>query len=232
MKKDQKALLIAEIAENIDSSDAIYAVDYRGLSVPQAAQLRTSLREVDASFKIVKNTLTLRAADKSSGAGAEQIKAFVGSGPTALTFIKGDPAAAAKALDSFAKEHNVLDFKGGTLGDQALTADDIRGIAKLPSRDALNAQLAGVVASPLTTLVRGLGSMVSGMAIALGQVLAQKEAEAPATEAAPKAEEPKADSKAEETSESSEEQASDETSEEDSGSSSEQPDNENGQEAG
>lgn len=164
VKKEQKAQLIDEIAEQIDSADAIYAIDYRGLSVPQAASLRASLREADASFRIVKNTLTVRAADKSGVATAEEIKGFVSDGPTALTFIKGDPAAAAKALDSFAKEFKVLDFKGGTLGEQTLTADDIRSIAKLPSRDSLNAQLAGIVASPLTTLVRGLGSMKIGRA--------------------------------------------------------------------
>jgi large subunit ribosomal protein L10 len=185
VKKEQKAKLIDEIAEQIDSADAIYAVDYRGLSVPQAASLRDNLREANASFRIVKNTLTARAADQSGVATADDIKGFVDDGPTALTFINGDPAAAAKAIDSFSKQFKVLDFKGGTLGDQILTADDIRGIAKLPSRDRLNAQLAGIVASPLTTLVRGLGSMVSGLAIALGQLAEQKTSEEPAQASAP-----------------------------------------------
>lgn len=180
MKREQKAQVVDQIAEAIDSADAIYAIDYRGLSVPQAAALRTNLRDADATFRIVKNTLTLLAVDKSKAVkdGNEAVgglKALVEDGPTALTFINGDVALAAKTLDSFARENHVLDFKGGALGTQVLTADDLRQIAKLPTRDRLNAQLAGVVASPITGLVRGLGSMVSGLAVALGQVLTQKE---------------------------------------------------------
>jgi large subunit ribosomal protein L10 len=187
LKREQKAQAVDEIADQIDAADAIYAIDYRGISVPQAAELRARLREVDASFRIVKNTLTLRAADKAKTEGAAQLKELVEEGPTALTFIKGDPASAAKALDVFAREHETLDFKGGTLGTQPLTAEDIKRLAKLPTRDALNAQLAGVVASPLTGLIRGLGSMMSGVAIALGQVLQQKDQE-PQPEAAEPAE--------------------------------------------
>jgi large subunit ribosomal protein L10 len=187
MKKDEKAQVIEEIAAQIDSADAVYAVDYRGLSVTQAAVLRSSLREAGASFRIVKNTLTLRAADK---AGSESLKPFVEEGPTALTFVEGDPALAAKALDGFARQTQILDFKGGILGTDVLTADQVRQIARLPGRDHLNAQIAGVVASPLTGLVRGLGSMLAGLAIALGQVASQREDEAPrAEEEAPAPEE-------------------------------------------
>jgi large subunit ribosomal protein L10 len=188
MNKDEKAQVIEEIAAQIAESDAVYAVDYRGLSVTQAAQLRSSLRDAGATFRIVKNTLTLRAADK---AGAEDLKALVEEGPTALAFVAGDPALAAKALDGFSRQAQVLDFKGGVLGADVLTADQVRHIARLPSRDRLNAQIAGVVASPLTGLVRGLGSMLAGLAVALGQVAAKKEEEAPAEP--PAAEEPAAE---------------------------------------
>ena len=174
MKRDDKAAVIEEIAAQIERSDAIYAVDYRGLSVSQAAQLRSNLREAGASFRIVKNTLTVRAADK---AGAEQLKRVVADGPTALTFVSGDPALAAKALDTFSRQARVLDFKGGVLGDTALDAEQVRVIARLPGRDRLNAQIAGVVASPLTGLVRGLGSMISGLGIALNQLREQRQQE-------------------------------------------------------
>src|SRR5215210_1747651 len=97
MNRDQKAAAIAEIAHNIEESDAIFAVDYRGISVPQAAELRTKLREANARFTIVKNTLTERAADQ---AGAEGLKEYL-EGPTAMTFVRGDAAAAAKALRDF-----------------------------------------------------------------------------------------------------------------------------------
>jgi large subunit ribosomal protein L10 len=192
MKKEQKAQVIDEIAAQIAASEAIYAVDYRGLSVPQAAALRESLREAGATFRIVKNTLTLRAADQ---AGSEQVKELI-EGPTAFTFVTGDPALAAKALDVFYRREQVLDVRSGIVSGQLLDADAIKRLARLPGRDQLNAQLAGIVASPLTGLVRGLGSLVSGLAIALGQVKEKKEGEAPpaeepAAEEAGQADEPK-----------------------------------------
>jgi large subunit ribosomal protein L10 len=201
MKRDQKAQVIDELAARLSEAEAIYAVDYRGISVPQAAELRAALREQDASFRIVKNTLTLRAADK---AGLEAIKELVADGPTALTFVRGDAALAAKALDTFSRRADVLEVKGGVLEGRVLAAEDIRSLARLPARDVLTAQFAGVVASPLTGLVRGLGSMLSGLAVALGQVRDKKEAEAPAAEVAPEPEaapEPKAAVEPEEVSE-------------------------------
>lgn len=188
MKREQKAQVIDELAAQLGDAEAIYAVDYRGISVPQAAELRASLREHDASFRIVKNTLTLRAADQ---AGVEAIKELVADGPTALTFVRGDAALAAKALDAFSRRADVLVLKGGVLEGRVLQADEVRSLARLPAREVLVAQFAGVVASPLTGLVRGLGSLVSGLAVALAQVRDQKEQEAPAAEAP--AEEPAAE---------------------------------------
>jgi large subunit ribosomal protein L10 len=183
MNKEQKREVVAQIAAQLQESTAVYAVDYRGLSVTQAAALRTSLRETGTSFRVVKNTLTLRAADE---AGAESIKPLVAEGPTALAFVlDGDPALAAKALDSFARQSQVIELKGGVLEGEVLDIEQLRRLARLPGRDQLNAQLAGVVASPLTTLVRGLGSLLSGLAIALGQVREQRGAEEPPAEQAP-----------------------------------------------
>src|ERR1700738_3592760 len=99
MNREQKAAAIAEIATQIDKSNAIFAVDYRGISVSQAAELRSNLREADALFKVVKNSLTERAADQ---VGAEALKDYL-SGPTALTFVRGDIALAAKALADYAR---------------------------------------------------------------------------------------------------------------------------------
>ena len=177
MRKEQKAQAIDEIAGQLGEAEAIYAVDYRGLSVPQAAELRANLREHDAYFRVVKNTLTLLAADK---AGVAEIKELVAEGPTALTFVKGDAALAAKVLDSFSRQANILEVKGGLMAGRALTPDEIRQLARLPSRDVLIGQFAGVVASPITGLVRGLGALLSGLAVALGQIQAQKEAAGPA----------------------------------------------------
>lgn len=166
MNREEKSAAIKEIAADIEAAEAIFAVDYRGISVPQAAELRSKLREADASFRIVKNRLTKIAADE---VGEERLAELL-QGPTALTFVRGDTAQAAKAITTFNKEHEVLTYKGGFMDATSLDEAAFKSIAKLPGRDALNGQLAGIVASPLTGLVRGLGSMIQGLAIQLGQI--------------------------------------------------------------
>src|SRR5918911_3967782 len=99
MNRDQKAAAVAEIAQSIQESEAVFAVDYRGISVPQAAELRAKLRDADTRFQIVKNTLTERAADQ---AGADSLKELL-EGPTAFTFVSGDAALAAKAISDLAR---------------------------------------------------------------------------------------------------------------------------------
>ncbi|HEV2814722.1 MAG TPA: 50S ribosomal protein L10 [Solirubrobacteraceae bacterium] len=182
MNREQKAAAIAEIAENIRESDAVFAVDYRGISVPQAAELRTRLRGADARFAIVKNTLTERAADE---AGAESLKELL-EGPTALTYVRGDAAAAAKALRDYGRETELLPFKGGYMDGNPLTAEDIGAIARLPSRDVLYAQLVGIVAHPIAGLARTMNQLIGGLAVALGQIaekgLVPAEGAAPAAE--------------------------------------------------
>src|SRR5215212_6719977 len=186
MNRDEKSAAIEEIAAQIEGAEAIFAVDYRGISVAQAAELRAKLRESDSSFRVVKNRLTKIAADK---AGEQRLPELL-EGPTALAFVRGDTAGAAKAISTFNKAHDVLTFKGGFMGELLLDEDKFRSIALLPSREALDAQLAGVVASPLTGLVRGLGSMIQGLALQLGQIAEQGlvSGEAPPAEAS--AEEP------------------------------------------
>jgi large subunit ribosomal protein L10 len=207
MNRDQKAVAIAEIATHIDESEAIFAVDYRGITVEQVAELRTKLREADATFKVVKNSLTERAADQ---VGAESLKAYL-AGPTALTFVRGDAALAAKAIADYAKATQLLPFKGGMMGGEELEIEQIRALSKLPSRQVLYGQLVGVVASPIGGLVRSLGGLLGGLAVALGQVREKKESgeipagEAPAASAA--AEEPAAEAAAPEPAEEAQSEA-------------------------
>ena len=167
MNRDQKAAVVDEIAAQFQSADAVFAVDYRGISVAQAADLRDRLREVDSRFRVVKNSLSERAADQ---AGMQSIKPML-TGPTALTFVSGDAAAAAKALNDAARALQLLAFKGGILDGALLSPDDVRSIARLPSRDALIAQLVGTVAAPLTGLARTLNALVSGLAIQLQAIV-------------------------------------------------------------
>jgi large subunit ribosomal protein L10 len=179
MNRAQKAAAVAEIAESIKEADAVFAVDYRGISVPQAAELRTRLREVDATFRVVKNSLTERAVDE---VGADTLKALL-EGPTALTFVHGDAALAAKALQTFRRATEKLEFKGGLLGAEALDSEQILALARLPARDVLYGQLVGIVASPITGLVRTLNALIAGLALQLGQIAEKKESgEIPAGE--------------------------------------------------
>jgi large subunit ribosomal protein L10 len=183
MNREQKAAVIEEVASQIREAQAIFAVDYRGLSVKQAADLRGRLIEIDANLRVVKNTLTERAADQVD---AEPLKQFL-EGPTAFTFVQGDPVLAAKAIAAFRREAQLPEFKGGWMDGKELTVADIEALSRLPSLDVMHGQLVGLVANPLSGLVRTLNALLSGIAIALGQIQEQGlvSGEAPAADAEP-----------------------------------------------
>ena len=203
MDRTQKEAAVAELTDGLKNAEAIFAVDYRGISVTEAAELRGRLREADASFKVVKNRLAKLAAAEAKTESIDDLLV----GPTALTLIKGDPVIAAKAIADFAKEHDELEYKGGIMDGAALDVDSFQAIAKLPGVDVLRGQLVGIAASPITSLVRGLGSMVSGLAVALGQIAEQGlvSGEPPAAEEAP-AEEPAAEAEEEPAAEEAEDE--------------------------
>src|SRR3954468_11962071 len=159
MNRDQKTAVVEEVAAQIEGAEAVFAVDYRGISVPQAADLRQKLNDAGARFRVVKNTLTLLAAEC---AGAEDLKDLL-EGPTAFTFVAadgGDVALAAKALAQFRRETELLEFKGGVMGGEPLTVEQITTLSRLPARDVLHGQLVAMVASPITGLVRGLNALI------------------------------------------------------------------------
>jgi large subunit ribosomal protein L10 len=168
LNREQKAQVIEEVAGAIQESSAVFAVDYRGISVPQAAELRTALRAADSTFTIVKNTLAERAADQ---VGADGLKELL-QGPTAMTFVRGDAAAAAKALRDFRRGTGgtLLEFKGGWMNGQPLTPEDVDAIAQLPTREVLIGRLVGLIASPLSGLVTALNNLPAGLARQLQQI--------------------------------------------------------------
>jgi len=192
MDKEQKAAAVAELTDDLKQAESIFAVDYRGISVTQAAELRRRLSEADAVFRVVKNRLAKRAVADAGTEGVDELLV----GPTALTLIHGDAVVAAKAIATFSREHQVLEYKGGLMEGEALDAESFASIARLPGLEVLHGQLVGLTASPLTGLVTGLNSMISGLAIALGQIAKQGlvSGEPPAAEAdeepAAEAEEP------------------------------------------
>ena len=162
MNREQKAQVIQNVAGALRESSAVFAVDYRGISVAQAAALRTTLRGNDATFTVVKNTLAELAAGE---VGADGLKPLL-KGPTAMTFVRGDAAAAAKALRDFRRstQNTLLEFKGGWMDGQALSPEDVDAIAQLPSKEVLVGRLVGMIASPLTGLATALNNLPAGLA--------------------------------------------------------------------
>ena len=199
MQKADKERVVAELTERLRSAETIIVADYRGLTVTQIGELRGKLLEHGASFSVVKNTLTKRAAES---AGVEPLLALL-EGPTAIAFLEtgGDPVAVAKALDDAVKA-NVLTLKGGLLEGGELTADDVRQLAKLPPAELLRAQLVGAVAGPVTMIVglfkAPLRDLVGVIDARIRQLEEQGEGE-PAAEpvAEAQAEEPAAEAEAE-----------------------------------
>jgi large subunit ribosomal protein L10 len=172
VNREQKAAFIDDVAGRVSESEAIFAIDYRGVSVSQVAELRGKLGEAGASFQVVKNTLTSLALEKSDAPGGVDLKEFL-TGPTAFTYVKGDIAMAAKAIADFKKEYELLEFKGGVMEGQIISVEQFQALTKLPSRDVLNGQLVGMLASPITGVVRGLNALIGGLAIQLGAIAEQ-----------------------------------------------------------
>jgi large subunit ribosomal protein L10 len=144
MARADKAAAVAEITEEFRASNAAVLTEYRGLTVGQLKQLRRSLGE-DTTYAVVKNTLTKIAAKDAGVVGFDDLLV----GPTAIAFIKGDAVAAAKGIDTFAKENPLLVIKGGIMDGKILTADDIKKLAKLESREVLLSKIAGAANATL-----------------------------------------------------------------------------------
>ena len=144
MARADKAAAVAEITEEFRASNATVLTEYRGLTVGQLKQLRRSLGE-DTTYAVVKNTLTKIAAKDAGVVGFDDLLV----GPTAIAFIKGDAVAAAKGIDTFAKENPMLVIKGGMMDGKILTADDVKKLAKLESREVLLSRIAGAANATL-----------------------------------------------------------------------------------
>ncbi|TQL48837.1 LSU ribosomal protein L10P [Homoserinimonas aerilata] len=139
-----KEASVAELTELFRNSTAVLLTEYRGLTVSQLGQLRTSIRE-DASYAVVKNTLTKIAANEAGIASFDDELA----GPSAIAFVHGDPVAVAKGLRDFAKANPLLVIKGGYFDGNPLTAAEVIKLAELESREVLLGKLAGAFKASL-----------------------------------------------------------------------------------
>ena len=220
MLKQEKERVVAELTERLKLSETLIVADYRGLSVTDIDKLRTDLLAHGARFSVVKNTLTRRAAE---AAGTTDLLALL-EGPTAIAFLEsdGDPVAVAKALNEAAKGE-VLTIRGGILQGTTMTAESVKDLASLPPVDTLRAQLAGAILSPLTTVVMLLAAPLHDLVGLIDARIRQleeqgdtsaAEAEAPAAEEGPPAEEPTAEAPEEPAAEAAETEETPESTEE------------------
>lgn len=172
MNKDNKEQLVSELAERLASAKAAFLADYRGLNVEQVNKLRNELRAAGVEYRVVKNTL-LRLASK--GTSTECLDPFL-AGPTAIAIAGQDPVAPAKILNEFAKANAKFELKGGALEGKALSVEDIKALAELPSREQLLARMLGSISAPATNFVGVLAAIPRSLVQVLAAIQDKKEA--------------------------------------------------------
>ncbi|HEY8372895.1 MAG TPA: 50S ribosomal protein L10 [Pseudonocardiaceae bacterium] len=165
MAKPEKVQVVAELTEKFRASSAAVVTEYRGLTMAQLTELRRALGK-GATYTVAKNTLAKRAAVEAGFEGLEDLF----TGPTAVTFVTGEPVEAAKALRNFAKENKALVIKGGYMDGRPLSVDEVNKIADLESREVLLAKLAGAMKGNLAKaagLFQAPASQIARLAAAL-----------------------------------------------------------------
>lgn len=176
---EQKKQLVAQIAESLKNAQAGVLVDYRGLTVEEDTNLRNKLREANVQYFVAKNTLIRFAAKES---GLEGLDAVL-EGPTAVAVSAEDPVAPAKVIAEFAKGNENLEIKSGFMDGNIMSLDEVNTLAKTPSMETLIAKMMGSLNSPVSSLVRLLNTIAED-GVEIADLIAKKQAEAPAEEAA------------------------------------------------
>ena len=172
MARSDKVAAVAELVERFRAADAVLLTEYRGLTVGQLKQLRRSLGD-NASYAVVKNTLArLAAQDVGLDFLAEDLK-----GPTAIAFVSGEPVEAAKALRDFAKENPQLVLKSGAMDGSALSAEAVKKLADLESREVLLAKAAGALKAKISQAAYAFNALPS-KAVRTIDALREKQSEA------------------------------------------------------
>jgi large subunit ribosomal protein L10 len=170
MARPEKEAKVSEVQQKFTMSKSVILADYRGLNVMEVTELRKKLREAGVEYRVVKNTLTSRAAKAANIDGLDQFL----SGPTALAFGIDDVVAPAKILADFAKDHKKLELKGGVLEGKVIDLDAVKQLANLPSREVLLGQLAGMLQAPMRGLVTVLSGPLRNLTYAVEAVRKQK----------------------------------------------------------
>jgi large subunit ribosomal protein L10 len=165
MPRAEKEAKVKELTERFKSSQGAMFADFRGLTVKDVTELRRSLREHEAIFAVVKNTLTKLAA---KGAGMEEVVSLL-EGPTAIAFISGDAVAGAKAMLEAAKRFPTLEVKGAIIDQRVLGADDARALATIDVREVSFGKIAGMLQAPLARTAYLLQAPLQRLAFALAE---------------------------------------------------------------
>ena len=169
MPTEAKRETVAELREALSASRTLIVSEYRGLTVKEIAEIRRALRKQDVTYRIVKNRLMKIAASDTVGEALGPLLV----GPTAIAFGT-DESATAKAVIDATRPYRVVTITGGVLGDRAISADGVRSLASLPSREVLLAKLAGGMQAPVATLAGLLAANIRNLGYALAQVRDQK----------------------------------------------------------
>ena len=164
--------MMENIKADLEGVSAVWVVDACGLTVKEVEGLRRSIRESGAIMKVYKNTIMQKALAELDMVNMDEILA----GPSAFVFCGGDVAAAAKAVTEFAKENDKLEVKGGMMDNTFVSAEEIKAIASLPSKEVLLAQIAGAISGVARGLAVSINGIPSGLARAIQQVADQKAA--------------------------------------------------------
>ena len=185
MARPEKVATVEEIREKLEGARAAVLTEYRGLKVSELAELRASLRAAEAEYKVYKNTLARRAAE---AAGLSDLTSLL-TGPTAITFVKGDAVTVAKALRDYSRGNPNLVVKGGILGTRVIAPDDVVALADIQPREVLLARIAGGFQAPLVKAAGLFQAFTRNMAYGIKALIDQRVA---AGEEAPPAEVPEA----------------------------------------
>lgn len=170
--RPEKVAVVDEVRSKLTGASAAILTEYRGLPVFQLETLRRALNAAGGEYKVYKNTLVRRAAAECGLGGLDSLL----EGPTGIAFVKGDVAAVAKALRDFARANPALVVKGGLLGTDLLDARQTAALADLPSREALLAQIAGLLAAPMQKFAALLQAVPQKFAYALSALIEKEEA--------------------------------------------------------
>jgi|DewCreStandDraft_3_1066083.scaffolds.fasta_scaffold00887_4 large subunit ribosomal protein L10 len=171
MVKPEKVVQVRELQEKLRSASAVILTDFRGLNVGEINTVRRQLREAQAEYRVVKNTLLRIAA---SGLGIQGLDRFL-EGPTAVAFVRGDVVEAAKVLQDFIRQTRKLEVKGGLLDGRILSPMDIQTLAQLPPKQELRARVVGGIQFPLLRLVSVLSGPVRSLVYVLEAIRRQRE---------------------------------------------------------